>query len=993
MKSFNTYYTNVAMLKSFIQKYAIKNSSSLLIQVFTAVNDVKFIETLLKNITYLLPKAVIVGSTTDGEIMNGKVSTRKTVLSFTQFDHTELKAYITIHQKDGFFSGHSLAKSLVQDDTKLIIAFADGLHTNGEAFLEGINSVDSEVMVAGGLAGDNATFSQTYVFTKESIVTHGAVGVALNSTRLIFYSDYSFNWRCIGKELTITEVEDNRVFMIDGRTAVDTYSHYLGNKIAKGLPAVGIELPLITTRNGIKIARAVLAKHDDGSLSFAGNFHLGDKVQFGYGDPIEILQYSDALVNNVREKPSEAIFIYSCMARRHFMSDTIETEIVPLQNIASVSGFFTYGEFFTSEKKEFLNQTMTVISLSESDRVLKSNSKFISEGTKVISNSINALIHLANITSHEAMEQEALRQAQSTFEILFEKAPDGILLIEKERFIQCNQKMVHIFGYNSEEAFLQTRILQICPKQQPDGTYSLFKIKEMRDMAIKEGNCQFELLCKKANGETFWTDIMLTSMVLNGRDVIYVVCRDISQRKEMEFEISRQKSTLYYQANHDALTGLPNRILFTKEMEQSIKEYNKSKKEFALIFFDLDRFKGINDSLGHNIGDKVLQIISNRLKGSLRKNSLIARLGGDEFVLILKDIKSDDDLLSVVQRILSIVKEPIHIGNHTLYTSASIGISICPKNDTNAQNLLKYADTAMYKAKDEGGDNYQFYANEMTELAYEQVIMERDLREGIKNEELLVYYQPVINAVTDEIIGVEALIRWNHPRLGLLSPDAFIPLSKKTGLIVELDLWVMRTAMRDVNSWYCGDLNPGRLALNLTMTQLEHPYIIQKIKDMLNRYRFKAEWLELEITESEMMKKPNEIIFLLEKLKRLGICIAIDDFGTGYSSLSYLKHLPIDKLKIDKSFIKDIPQDKDAVVIVKTIIALAYSLRLDVIAEGVEEKEQKEFLVAHGCKNIQGYYYSKPLNANEMKAMLEQKVYNDKLDTNCAAVPAFSFLG
>jgi len=973
MKSFNTYYTDVAVLESFIKKHTIKDSPSLLIQVFTAVNDIAFIETLLKNLTRLLPNAVIIGATTDGEIMDGKVSTHKTVLNFTRFEHTQLKADTVIHQKDGFFSGQYLAKSLVQNDTKLIIAFVDGLHTNGEAFLKGMHSVHSEIVVAGGLAGDNATFTQTYVFTKEAIVTHGAVGVALNSARLNVYNDYSFNWRCIGKELTITKVEDNRVFMIDDKTAVDTYGHYLGDEVAEELPAVGIELPLITTRNGIKIARAVLAKHDDGSLSFAGNFNLGEKVQFGYGDSNDILDYSNVILTNVMQRPSEVIFVYSCMARRHFMPDLIETEVIPLQKIAPVAGFFTYGEFFTSKEKELLNQSMTVLSLSESDKAVKPNSLYKTEATKYIRNTTNALIHLINITSHEAMEQETLRQAQSTFETLFEKAPDGILLIEKERFVQCNQKMIDIFGYHSEEEFLQIPIRQIYPKKQPDGSHSLSKMKEMRDLALKEGRCQLELRCKKANGETFWTDIMLTSMVLNGRDVLYLVCRDISQRKEMELELSHQKSILYYQANHDELTGLPNRILFSKEIQQSIVEHTQNKKEFALLFFDLDRFKGINDSLGHNIGDKVLQIIANRLKESLRKNSFISRLGGDEFVVILKDIKSNNDIVLVAQRILNVVKEPISIGNHTLYTSASIGISICPKNDMNAQNLLKYADAAMYKAKDEGGNNYQFYANEMTKLVYEQVIMERDLREGIKNDELVVYYQPVINAVTNEIIGVEALIRWYHPRLGILSPDMFIPLSKKAGMVIELDLWVMKTAMRDVSSWYAEGLQPGFLALNLTMRQLEYPPLIQEMKDMFHIYNFKAQWLELEITESEMMKKPDEVISLLKKLNYLGIGIAIDDFGTGYSSLSYLKHLPIDKLKIDKSFIKDIPQDEDAVVIVKTIIALATSLHLDVIAEGVEQEEQKEFLVAHGCRDIQGYYYSKPLSSKDMKAMFEQK--------------------
>ena len=969
MKSVNTYYIDLPTLRSFVLEQKIVDDTSLLIQVFTAQNNKTYIEKLLTDLTDLLPKAVIIGSTTDGEIMNGAVSVEKTVLSFTQFEHTTLKTAFATHQKDGFFSGQTLAKRLIMEDTKLLIAFADGHHTNGEAFLEGIDTVNSEVLVAGGLAGDNAKFIQTYVFTKEGIVTHGAVAVALSSKQLNVHTDYSFNWQSIGKELTITKVEKNRVFTIDNRSAVDTYSHYLGKEMAEGLPAIGIEFPLISTRNGIQVARAVLAKHDDGSLSFAGNLHQGDKVQFGYGDPLEILECSDEVFDKLKEKPSEAIFIYSCMARRHFMPDLIEQETLPLHHIAPSSGFFTYGEFFTSKNKELLNQSMTVVSLSEVDMVDEPNAVMLPKN-KVTTTSINALIHLVNITSHEAMEKEVLQQAQNTFETLFEKSPDGILLIENDRFLQCNQKMIDIFGYSSEEAFLNARPDQIFTRKQPDGEHSIVKINEMKEMVHIEGHHQFEFVFKKADGESIWTDLMLTSMVLNGRDIIYVVCRDISSRKEMELELSRQKSVLYYQANHDTLTGLPNRIHFKNELKKELQKTAKLKTKLALMFIDLDRFKKINDSLGHDIGDKVIHIIGERLKRSIRKEDMVARLGGDEFLLMLKNVKRDEDILMEAQRMLKIIEEPIAVEDYTLYSSASIGISSYPEDGIHENNLLKYADTAMYKAKEEGGNNVQFYRSEMTNTAYEHVMMERDLREGILADDLEVYYQPQIDVQNDMIIGVEALVRWHHPIVGLLSPDIFIPLAEKTGLIVALDLWVMKTAMRQVAQWHTEGLNPGNLALNMSMKQLESLSFEEEVHNNLSLFSFKKQWLTFEITETEVMKKPDEVIAILETLHNLGISIAIDDFGTGYSSLSHLKRLPIDKLKIDKTFINDIPGDEDALAIVKTIIALAETLNLDVIAEGVEDEVQKEFLIEEGCDVLQGYYYSRPLPANEMKEML-----------------------
>ena len=973
MKSINTYYTDLTELRSFIQLHSIENSASLLIQVFTARNDKQFIETLIMQLGKVLPKAVIIGSTTDGEIMDGKVSSDKTVLNFTQFLHTRLQTEVVIHQKDSFFSGQSLARSLIEDDTKLMIAFADGLHTNGEAFLDGIHSVNTDVIVGGGLAGDHATFEKTYVFTKETVLTNGVVAVSLSGTELNVYNDYSFNWRSIGKELTITKVENNRVYTIDDRTAVDTYIHYLGKEMAEGLPAIGVEFPLISDHDGIMVARAVLSKHEDGSLSFAGNLRLGDKVQLGYGDPMEILKHTNSIFNNVKEKPSETIFIYSCMARRHFMPDLIETETLPLQNIAPTSGFFTYGEFFTSKKKELLNQSMTILSLSESDSVSPQNSELILSEPKVTSTSINALIHLVNVTSHEAMEQEALKRAKIRLETLFEKSPDGIILIENDRFTKCNQKMLDMFAYDDEEDFLTARPMQLFPKRQPNASHSFRKLTEMKRKATREGSCQFEFVFKNATGATFWTDVMLTSMEVNGKVIFYVVCRDISSKKEMEIELARQKNILYYQAHHDDLTGLANRTLFMQEIEKGLRESAKLKKELAIMFIDLDRFKKINDSLGHDIGDKMIQVVGERLKRNIRKGDIVARLGGDEFLLMMRNIEQYEDILAEAGRILKILDDPIVIAEHTLYTSASIGISRYPADDLTATNLLKYADTAMYKAKDEGGNNFQFYASEMTDIAYEDVVKERDLREGIKNKDFEVYYQPQIDLKSEKIVGVEALVRWKHPVVGILSPDMFLPLAEKTGLINELDLWVMETAIREVSLWYEADLDPGVLALNVGMTQLEYPSFIAEIKKNLKMYDLDPKYLEVEILETEVMKNPEKVIGILESLHLLGISIAIDDFGTGYSSLSHLKRLPIDTLKIDKSFITDIPHNEDAIVIVNTMIALAESLRLKVLAEGVESKAQKDFLHSHGCHTVQGYYYSKPLNRLEMKAMLQEE--------------------
>jgi diguanylate cyclase (GGDEF)-like protein len=446
----------------------------------------------------------------------------------------------------------------------------------------------------------------------------------------------------------------------------------------------------------------------------------------------------------------------------------------------------------------------------------------------------------------------------------------------------------------------------------------------------------------------------------------------IKEQKQMQQELLKQKEILEYQATHDALTGLPNRTLFNDRLNQSIQKAKRNKTQIALLFIDLDHFKEINDSLGHGTGDKVLQSVAQRLKDVARKEDTLARLGGDEFIIILEDVKSIEDVVSSSQKFLKTLLKPISVNSQDMYLSNSIGISLYPEDSLDATNLLKYADAAMYKAKKEGRNNFQFYSKEMTELALEKVVMVANLKQAIEKKEFIVYYQPQIDALNNKLLGMEALVRWNHPTHGLIPPMKFIPIAEDTGLIVDIDNIVMEIAMKQVAQWYKNKLNPGKLFLNLAMKQIDCSEYMSKLKEVMNINNFKGEWLELEITESDIMKKPQEAIVRFKEISELGIKISIDDFGTGYSSLSYLKKLPIDKLKIDQSFIKDIPGDEDDNAIVKAVIAISKSLNLDIIAEGVETKEQVDFVIKNGCTKLQGYYYSKPISDFEMTKKLEK---------------------
>lgn len=441
---------------------------------------------------------------------------------------------------------------------------------------------------------------------------------------------------------------------------------------------------------------------------------------------------------------------------------------------------------------------------------------------------------------------------------------------------------------------------------------------------------------------------------------------------ELMCEITRRKESeqnMYYQANYDLLTTLPNRFLFIDKLNEKIKLADRTNKTLAIFFIDLDNFKNINDSLGHSIGDIVLTNIANRLKKSIRVTDIASRLGGDEFTIIVSEC--DIDSLSLIaNKIIDNVQEEMIVDNNKFYITSSIGISIYPKDGLNSSILLRNADAAMYAAKDDGKNKYRFYKKEMTLNAFEYLEIESNLRHGLINKEFTLYYQPQFNIATNKIVGMEALVRWIKPEFGMIQPDNFIPLAEKTGLIIPLGEQVLEMAISQITVWkekY--DFDGIKMAINLSVKQIENIDIKNIINNILVKYSCKPEWIELEITEGYIMKNPDIAINTLKSLKELGIEISIDDFGTGYSSLSYLKKLPIDKLKIDKSFVKDLEFDEDDRAIVESVILLSSSMKLKVLAEGVETIEQKEFLKQKGCTLVQGYLYSKPIPSEDIEKL------------------------
>ena len=455
-----------------------------------------------------------------------------------------------------------------------------------------------------------------------------------------------------------------------------------------------------------------------------------------------------------------------------------------------------------------------------------------------------------------------------------------------------------------------------------------------------------------------------------------ILCSPVGTDDELEAlakVFDEHTLALQYQAKHDFLTSLPNRVLFMDRLEQALRNARRKKSIVAVLFIDLDHFKEVNDSFGHSVGDKLLKNISALLESSVRETDTVARLGGDEFTVLIEDIKNENTIIDLIQKIMHKLKEVQMIDAYQFYISCSIGISLYPQNASTSEEMLQNADAAMYRAKDEGRNTYQFYTQDMTQRAYERVTLETKLREAIAAQAFEVFFQPQIDIPNNRIIGMEALVRWIEDGKIVATPNMFIPLAEDTRLIIDLDRFVMRSAMKQFAQWIRDGYDPGVLSLNMSMIHLNHGDFIQTLMGMLRETGLSEKHIELEVTETQIMKNPEQTIEILLQIKDLGFSIAVDDFGTGHSSLSYLKKLPINRIKIDQSFVRDIPDDKDDMELTRAIIAMAINLNLDVIAEGVETQEQAEFLQEHGCNEAQGYFYSKPLPYTEITKLLKHK--------------------
>jgi diguanylate cyclase (GGDEF)-like protein/PAS domain S-box-containing protein len=557
---------------------------------------------------------------------------------------------------------------------------------------------------------------------------------------------------------------------------------------------------------------------------------------------------------------------------------------------------------------------------------------------------------------HDVSERRKAETGLRLSQFCIDHAAIGIFRIDENgSILEANEQACASLGYSCQE-LCALSVFDIDP------TFSRERWREHRQQVQTVGSGSLETQHRRKDGSIFPVEVTVNYFEYEGQALSFSFVRDITERKQAE-------DRLRHQATHDELTGLANRTLLHDRLEQSIHYANRSQRLVAVLLLDLDRFKIINDSLGHGIGDELLRSAARRLTETVREADTVARMGGDEFVVLLAEVAEAEDVGLVAKKILEKLTLPYPLGGREITVTASLGVSLYPRDGADGATLLRNADVAMYRAKEEG-DTFHFYAPAMNQRVHETLELETDLRRALERGEFLLHYQPKVALATGRITGAEALLRWQHPQRGLIAPGMFIPLAEETGLILPIGEWVLATACAQVRAWLDAGLPAVPVAVNLSARQFGKAGLPDLVDQALRQSGIAPCLLELELTESMIMRDPLAAAATMQELKALGVHLALDDFGTGYSSLNYLRRFPVDSLKIDRSFISDVASDASAAAVATSIVAIANSLGLQVVAEGVETREQLAFLRNCGCDSLQGYYFSRPVPTEEFAVLV-----------------------
>jgi diguanylate cyclase (GGDEF)-like protein/PAS domain S-box-containing protein len=959
VKSFQLIYNDEHSLYRFIKEHGIEQHSSLLIQAFVGNSPITVIQELQRHITRLIPQGILIGCSSDGQVIEGKIVS-EIVLSFTAFEKTKLQAILQEKSGSSKQLGRRVYEEMGKTGTKAFIIFASHLHLGVQEFLDGVSEGGEEMVIVGGVSSDVPHKRLSYVFTNQGISTDGFVTASLSGEDLKVHSHAIEEWKEVGPAFTITKARGGVVEGINYMKPIRILEMYLGERFVKDLPDTSIEFPfLLQGRNDLEAAY-IISVHPDGSVELSQKVSEGDKVSFGFVSMQDLIHSTTKLLTQLKRRPVESHFVYNCIARSRYIRDVTNQELSYFNRISPVCGFFSYGEFGRNgNKPKLMAHSLTYLGLSEGARESLKDMKIDFQLTPE-ADAMMSLTHLINTAEKDIQElTHNIQISEEYYRSLFDNNTDFVYSTDLNgRFNSLNPSFMKTFGYTKEE-ILGKSALQFIREED------VGRVRRHFYRAMDGREQYYDLPIASKSGEVNFFQIKNIPITVDGACVgIFGIGRNVTKERQYEKKITQL-------AYYDGETGLPNKMKFRELVDEHIERAKRKKRELAVLFLDMDRFKMINDTLGHCAGDIIIKELSYRIKETLPKGAYLGRFSGDTFTVLLTKDVNESTISEITQTILKTIQTPFTYQGKEFYISVSIGVGMFPRDGEESADLLRNADSALTWAKLKGGNNTVYFSRNMKEENTRKVEMEAHLRRAIEREELFIVFQPIINIPNQSLIGCEALLRWQHPLWGVISPAEFIPIAEETGLIYEIGKWVLVESCLQLKEWLDELIGEFYISVNVSAQQFQHPVFMCDVKEALAISGLPPEYLCLELTETIMLHDATHTIEAMKSLAELGVKLAIDDFGTGYSSLSYLKHLPLHILKIDRSFVQNMSDHSPDVAIVQSIATMGKGLDMKVVAEGVETTEQLELLKQLGCDFAQGFLIERPLSLDKMNTFLK----------------------
>lgn len=955
-------YKNTDDLKNLIEDNVLYEYPNIFIQIFSSNIDLVELEKIQKTIRTSLPLAKVMGCTTSGDIVEGSFVKEKISISFTIFEKTKIdsslfyvKDYENIREM-----GKSIVAKLCGADTKALILFSSPSSVDLQPLLDSIHEEKQDITLAGGIAGEKDSFRDGIIFNEEESTNEGIVAVSLNNSDLQVQTFTNFKFQEVGKSFKITKTIGNTIVSIDKKKPSKVLESYLGKDFLEQIKLQRNDFPFLLGTKDKSTPIWITNLLEDGTVIVNHPVSEGDSLVFAYAHLKEIIDNSLRELKRLSKQNVETIFAYNCSSRKRMLHEFAADEMRMLNSIATTNGFFANGEISTENgKPQLVGHALTFLALSENKKKLSSRKINFQYH---IPDSVKTIITLTHLMSASQADLEILNDhaqiSEQYYRSLFDNNTDIVYSTDLEGNISSvNPAFEKLLGYKKEELLGKSALKYINKEDIP-------RVRTHFYSALKGKEQYYNIEVSSKTGENNLLHLKNIPITVNGECVgIYGIGRNITEQKKIEDKIIQL-------AYYDQDTGLPNRIRFSERLTELLQNAKKKKRKLALMVIDMDRFKIINDSLGHDAGDEILKGISERIQAAIPRGSFLGRFNGDKFNLILSKNVSIEAVIKIANSILRHVGAPIHYSGQEFYVSASIGVSLYPTDGIDEMTLMKNADIAMNRSKSQGGNRLTLYSNDMNEEALKRLELESYLRKALQKDEFFLCYQPLIDLKSGKLYGSEALIRWNHPLLGLVSPGDFIPLAEETGLIEEIGSWVLRTACKQNKLWQQKGLKNITVSVNVSANQFQQAKFVAEVTRALEKSGLEPKYLTLELTESTMLRNIDHSIEVMKSLQKLGVRVSIDDFGTGYSSLSYLKDLPIDHLKIDRSFINNLRIDTSDIAIVKAIITMSHGLAVKVVAEGVETEEQIELLKKLKCHYAQGFFLHRPLTSEDFEKVL-----------------------